>query len=81
MTQIAATDNNFVARIAGSDAFLPTAGDTAATGAKMVISLVAIIKEKRTALIRYGLLGALSIATTSTTMWLVGISMNYAFNL
>ena len=79
MTQIAATDNNFVARIAGPGAFLPTV-DAIAAGAQIVESLVAIVKEKGTSAIKHGLFGALSIVSTGATMWLVGVTMNYTFN-
>lgn len=43
-------------------------------------NIVSIAKGKGKAAIRYGALGALSVVTTGATMWLVGISMNIAFN-
>jgi hypothetical protein len=78
MTQISALDNQSVVRIASAGTFLPTSGRAIVAGAN---SLLAIIKEKEAAAIKYGLLGTLSIVSTYASMWLVGISMNYSFNL
>lgn len=79
MTQTAAIDNKFVVRIAGSGVFLPPV-DAIATGVHIIESLVAIVKENGASAIKRGLFGVLSIVTTGATMWLVGISMTYAFN-
>jgi hypothetical protein len=79
MTQISAGDNNFVFRTIGSGAFLPAAREATATSRRIIQSLAAI-PEKGTFVIRLGLLGILSIVTTGATMWLVGITMNDAFN-
>jgi hypothetical protein len=79
MTQIAAIDNNFVARMAGSGAFLPPV-DAIATGAHIIERLVAVVKENGASAIKRGLFGALSIVTASATMWLIGVAMNSAFN-
>jgi hypothetical protein len=78
MTQISALDNQSVVRIASAGTFLPTSGRAIVAG---TTSLVAIIKEKEAVAIKYGLLGTLSIVSTYASMWLVGISMNYSFNL
>ena len=78
MTQISALDNQSVVRLASAGTFLPTSRGAIVTGAN---SLIAIVKEKEAAAIKYGLLGMLSIISTYATMWLVGISMNYTFSL
>jgi hypothetical protein len=79
MSQMSAIDNHFAVQFAGSGTFLPP-GNAATTGAQIIESLVALVQERGTSAIKRGLFGALSIVTTGATMWLVGITMNCAFN-